>query len=103
MKAVSEMRVFQREIRIPRPDYDAMKKAAVKSGKALAMPPPEPDPHGADYLPLKLAAPGGACIRQLKAIVNAPAFGNFIIFCILASSAALAVDMPDVLPNSPTA
>lgn len=103
MKAVSEMRVFQREIRIPRPDYDAMKKAAVKSGKALAMPPPEPDPHGADYLPLKLAAPGGACIRQLKAIVNAPAFGNFIIFCILASSAALAVDMPDVQPGSPTA
>jgi hypothetical protein len=106
MKAVSEMRVFQREIRIPRPDKaaEALKKGGKPgSTKTLVVAPPEPDPLGADYLPLKIAAPGGACIRQLKAIVSAPAFGNFIIFCILASSAALAVDMPDVLPDSPTA
>jgi len=106
MKAVSEMRVFQREIRIPRPDKLPNGSVAVKgkngSTKTIVAN-AEPDPLGADYLPLKIASPGGACIRQLKAIVNAPAFGNFIIFCILASSAALAVDMPSVLPDSPTA
>ena len=42
-------------------------------------------------------------MRQLRAIVTSPGFGNFIILCILLSSAALAFDMPDVLPGSPTA
>ncbi|MGB0160536.1 MAG: SDR family NAD(P)-dependent oxidoreductase, partial [Candidatus Puniceispirillaceae bacterium] len=38
---------------------------------------------------VELASPGGACMRQLRAIVLSPSFGNFIIFCIIASSAAL--------------
>merc|ERR1719398_59224 len=42
-------------------------------------------------------------MRQLRAIVSAPALDNFIIVIIILSSLALAFDMPDVLPGSPTA
>ena len=62
------------------------------------------DELGCDHLPLKPdTLQAGACIRQLRAIVNHGNFTNFIMFCIVCSSAALAFDMPDVLPGSPTA
>ena len=45
----------------------------------------------------------GPCIRQLRSIVAAPAFNNFIMFCIICSSLSLAFDMPQVEKGSDTA
>jgi len=79
--------------------YSSYVKAGKKYFKAAG-----PDTFGHDHLPLKPdTAQSGPCIRQLRAIVTASSFQNFIMFCIICSSLSLAFDMPSVLPGSETA
>ena len=57
------------------------------------------DPLGASFLPLGDTG-AAARLRLVREIVMAPAFEGFIQLCILGSSAALAFDMPSVVPGS---
>ena len=56
------------ETKLPPTQMDAFRES---SPKVLLAPIAEPHPLGADFLPLKIAALGGACIRQFKALVTA--------------------------------
>ena len=104
MGVVATLRAKEREKREKR-------GARLKAGAPEAPPSPPghqvltfpSDPPGAGFLPLTLDSKHGAFHRQLRAIVTNPMFDNIIIMCILLSSLSLAFDMPDVVPNSPTA
>ena len=101
--ALRELHAFERSRR-----YGESRSAPQASWKgspsAAAVGIDTSDPHGRNYLPLTEAAhPSNALVRSIRSLVNASMFESFILLCILLSSASLAVDMPSVLPGSPTA
>ena len=61
------------------------------------------DGLGRTGLPLAADPGAGIVLRAIRTTVSSPAFETVILLCIFFSSAALAFDMPSVVPGSQTA